>query len=70
MKIYLKDKEKEDKINFPEFLNFMAKEYMKDVITEPEVLEAFKVFDKEGYGTVNINEIRYVLNQLKVNSPL
>jgi Ca2+-binding EF-hand superfamily protein len=39
----------------------MAKEYLRDVITEPEVMEAFKVFDKDGYGTVNINELRYVL---------
>ena len=43
---------------------FMAKEYLRDVITEPEVMEAFKVFDKDGYGTVNINELRYVLEYL------
>ena len=34
-------------IDFPKFLTMMARE-MKDINSEEEILEAFKVFDKDG----------------------
>lgn len=37
-------------IDFPEFLTLMAKK-MKDTDTEEELIEAFKVFDRDGNGT-------------------
>ena len=36
-------------IDFPEFLTMMARK-MKDTDSEEEILEAFKVFDKDGNG--------------------
>ena len=36
-------------IDFPEFLNLMARK-MKDTDSEEELKEAFKVFDKDGNG--------------------
>jgi calmodulin len=39
-------------IDFNEFLNLMAKK-MKDVDTEEEIKEAFKVFDKDGKGSIS-----------------
>lgn len=44
-------------IEFPEFLKLMAKK-MKDTDAEEELVEAFKVFDKEGKGLVTIEEIK------------
>lgn len=36
-------------IDFPEFLTLMAKK-MKEADTEEELIEAFKVFDRDGNG--------------------
>ena len=36
-------------IDFPEFLSLMARK-MKDTDTEEELIEAFKVFDRDGNG--------------------
>ena len=38
-------------IDFPEFLTMMARK-MKDTDSEEEILEAFKVFDKDGNGSI------------------
>merc|ERR1711924_505913 len=38
-------------IDFPEFLNLMARK-MKDTDSEEEIKEAFKVFDKDGNGFI------------------
>ena len=38
-------------IDFPEFLTMMARK-MKDTDSEEEILEAFKVFDKDGNGFI------------------
>lgn len=39
-------------IDFPEFLTLMARK-MKETDTEEELIEAFKVFDRDGNGTQN-----------------
>merc|ERR1712046_54842 len=41
-------------IDFPEFLNLMAK----------EIKEAFKVFDKDGNGFISAAELRHVMTNL------
>ncbi|WAR18957.1 CALM-like protein [Mya arenaria] len=59
-------------IEFPEFLTLMARR-MKDTESEEEILEAFRVFDKNGDGFIrralirNVNisvELRNVLTNL------
>ena len=49
-------------IDFPEFLNLMARK-MKDTDSEEE-LQAFKVFDKDGNGTISAAELRHVMTNL------
>jgi len=39
-------------IDFPEFLSLMARK-MKDTDTEEELIEAFKVFDRDGNGLIS-----------------
>ena len=50
-------------IDFPEFLNLMARK-MKDTDSEEEILEAFKVFDKDGNGFISAAELRHVMTNL------
>ena len=50
-------------IDFPEFLTLMARK-MKDSNVEGEIIEAFKVFDKDGNGTISAFELRHVLTSL------
>merc|ERR1712070_1189279 len=50
-------------IDFPEFLNLMAKK-MKDTDSEEEIKEAFKVFDKDGNGFISAAELRHVMTNL------
>ena len=40
-------------IDFPEFLSLMARK-MKDTDTEEELIEAFKVFDRDGNGFISV----------------
>jgi Ca2+-binding EF-hand superfamily protein len=55
-------------IEFSEFLNLMAKK-MKDTDAEEELVEAFKVFDKEGDGLVSIDELRQLMINLGEKCP-
>ena len=50
-------------IDFPEFLTMMARK-MKDTDSEEEILEAFKVFDKDGNGFVSAAELRHIMTNL------
>ena len=50
-------------IDFPEFLTMMARK-MKDTDSEEEILEAFKVFDKDGNGFISASELRHVMVNL------
>ena len=50
-------------IDFPEFLTMMARK-MKDTDSEEEILEAFKVFDKDGSGFISKAELKYIMANL------
>jgi len=50
-------------IDFPEFLSLMARK-MKDTDTEEELIEAFKVFDRDGNGFVSATELRHIMSNL------
>ena len=57
------DADKSGTIEFSEFLNLMAKK-MKDTDTEEELIEAFKVFDKDGNGFISAAELKHVIINL------
>ncbi|XP_063430894.1 uncharacterized protein LOC134712857 [Mytilus trossulus] len=50
-------------IDFQEFLTMMAKK-MKDTDTEEEIREAFRVFDKDGSGSISANDLRHIMTNL------
>ena len=50
-------------IDFPEFSSLMARK-MKDTDTEEELVEAFKVFDRDGNGFISTAELRHVMTNL------
>jgi calmodulin len=50
-------------IDFPEFLTMMARK-MTNADTEEELIEAFKVFDKDGNGLISAAELRHVMTNL------
>merc|ERR1712108_66920 len=50
-------------IDFPEFLSLMARK-MKDTDTEEELIEAFKVFDRDGNGFISAAELRHIMTNL------
>ena len=54
------DLENKKEINYDEFLTIINQKD-KDVDEEEEVLKAFKVFDKEGNGLININELKDIM---------
>ena len=51
-------------INFKEFLYLMAK-IMNDDETEELLIEAFKVFDKDGNGFITSHELRNIMIHLE-----
>ena len=50
-------------IDFTEFLTMMVKQ-IKDNDKEDETKEIFRVFDKDGSGTIDAEEVRHVLHNL------
>lgn len=51
------DEDKSETIDFKEFLGLMAKK-MKENDSEDELIEAFKVFDRDGNGKISAHELR------------
>ena len=47
-------------INFEKFVSIVNRRD-KDVDNEEEVLNAFKLFDKEGNGLININDLKHIM---------
>ena len=54
------DLEEKKEINYDEFLSIINQRE-KDVDEQEEVLKAFKVFDKDGNGLININELKDIM---------
>ena len=50
-------------IDFPEFLEMMAKK-VSNTSSEKELVEAFKVFDKDGNGFITSKELKHVMTNL------
>ena len=49
-----------NEINYEDFVSIVNRRE-KDVDTEEEVLKAFKFFDKEGNGLININDLKHIM---------
>ena len=47
-------------IDFPEFLSLMARK-MKETDTEEELVEVFRVFDRNGNGLISAAELRHAI---------
>ena len=54
------DLEGNNEVNFENFVSIVNRRE-KDVDSEEEVLKAFKLFDKEGNGLININELKNIM---------
>ena len=54
------DSDRDGKIEFNEFLQIILK-YAKDTDIEDELIEAFKVFDKEGNGLIPSSEFKHIM---------
>jgi calmodulin len=50
-------------IDFKEFLGLMARK-MRDTDTEEELIEAFKVFDRDSNGLISAQELKHVMTSL------
>lgn len=57
------DKDKNGTLDFTEFLGLMARK-MRDTDNNEEIIEAFKVFDKDGNGLLSPNELLDVMTSL------
>mmetsp|Transcript_14090 Transcript_14090/g.23307 ORF Transcript_14090/g.23307 Transcript_14090/m.23307 type:complete len:152 (-) Transcript_14090:485-940(-) len=50
-------------IDFAEFLTLMARK-SKEAYTQDEILDAFRVFDKDGNGYITTVELRHIMTNL------
>lgn len=58
--IKLYDKDESGTIDFPEFLDLMTNK-MKETELEEQLIETFKVFDRDGNGLLSGQELKYVM---------
>ena len=49
-----------EEVNYEDFVSILNRR-KKDVDNVEEVLKAFKVFDKEGNGLININDLKHIM---------
>ena len=50
-------------MSFQEFIPLMERK-MKDTDGEEDIIEAFKVFDRDGSGKINLDEIKHIMANL------
>ena len=50
-------------VDFPEFLNMMAKK-MEKTDWEEEIREAYRVFDRESKGYIHTEELKHVMKHI------
>ncbi|XP_064652367.1 neo-calmodulin-like [Lineus longissimus] len=59
------DKDGNGTIEFPEFLDMMARQKAKDSkLTEDDIVQAFKMFDKDNNGFISLTELRDIMTTL------
>ena len=51
------------KLNLDDFISLMASKY-RETDTDEEVINAFRVFDKEGTGVIAANELKHIMTTL------
>lgn len=56
------------KIDFPEFLVLIARK-SKQSSSEEELIEAFKLFDRDGDGVISVAELRFIFKTLGEQYP-
>ena len=56
-------------IDFKEFIGIMARK-MRDSDSEEELIEAFKIFDRDGNGLISADELLHVMVSLGENTNL
>ena len=54
------DTDENGKVDFAEFLECIANK-LQDEATEEEIIQAFKMFDKDNSGTISANEFKSIM---------
>lgn len=57
------DPNRSGQISFQQFCQVMASR-MDEKQSEEEIVEAFRVFDKDGTGTISVAELRHIMGNL------
>lgn len=55
-----------ESVDFKEFLALMTRK-IKDVELEDELLEAFKIFDRDGNGYITLQNLTYIISRIDNN---
>lgn len=50
-------------VDFVEFIRLMARKFVEEDL-QSDIREAFRIFDKDGSGTISADELRYVMTNL------